>query len=86
MAAMADNAKRDLHALVDQLPEARAALLLRALRDGDRTALYLAALPDDDEPATGEERAAVAEAMESVRAGRLLPHEEVRRRLLGAGR
>ena len=86
MAVMADNAKRDLHALVDRLPEDRAALLLRALRDGDRTALYLASLPEDDEPATDEERAAVAEAMESVRAGRLIPHEEVRRRLLGDGR
>ena len=85
MAVMAGNAKRALHALVDRLPDGRAALLLRALH-GDRDALYLASLPEDDEPATDEERAAVAEAMESVRAGRLIPHEEVRRRLLGDGR
>lgn len=82
MAVMADNAKRDLHALVDRLPEDRAALLLRALRDGDRTALYLASLPEDDEPATDEERDAVAEAMESVRAGRVRPWAEVRDRWL----
>ncbi len=82
MAVMADNAKRDLHALVDRLPEDRAALLLRALRDRDRTALYLASLPEDDEPATDEERDAVAEAMESVRAGRVRPWAEVRDRWL----
>ncbi len=82
MAVMADNAKRDLHALVDRLPADRAALLLRALRDGDRTALYLASLPEDDEPATDEERDAVAEAMESVRAGRVRPWAEVRDRWL----
>ena len=86
MAVMAEDTKHALHALVDRLPDNRAALLLRALRDGDRTALYLASLPEDDEPVTDAERAAVAEAMESVRAGRLIPHEEVRRRLLGAGR
>ena len=82
MAVMADNAKRDLHALVDRLPEDRAALLLRALRDGDRTALYLASLPEDDEPATDQERDAVAEAMERVRAGRVRPWAEVRDRWL----
>ena len=82
MAVVADNAKRDLHALVDRLPEGRAALLLRALRDGDRTALYLASLPEDDEPATDQERDAVAEAMESVRAGRVRPWAEVRDRWL----
>ncbi len=53
---------------------------------GDRTALYLASLPEDDEPPTDDERAAVAKAMESVQAGRLIPHEEARRRLLGKRR
>ena len=81
MAVMADNARRALHALVDRLPEDRAELLLRGLR-GDRTALYLASLPEDDEPATDAERAAVAEAMESVRTGRVRPWAEVRDRLL----
>jgi len=81
VAVMAGHAKRDLHALVDQLPEERAALLLRGLH-GDRTALYLASLPEDDEPVTDADRAAVAEAMESVRAGRVRPWSEVRDRLL----
>jgi predicted transcriptional regulator len=82
MAGVADNAKRDLHALVDRLPEGRAALLLRALRDGDRTALYLASLPEDNEPATEAEQAAVAKFMEDVRAGRVRPWAEVRNRWL----
>lgn len=48
--------------------------VLRALREA----------PLDDEPETEEERAAIAEAIEDERAGRLIPHEEVRRRWLGA--
>jgi hypothetical protein len=39
--------------------------------------------PIDDEPETEEERAAIEEAIEDERAGRLIPHEEVRRRWLG---
>ena len=59
MAVAEEQAKRALHALVDALSEDRARLLLRGLREGDRTALYLASLPEDDEPVTDEERAAV---------------------------
>jgi hypothetical protein len=47
--------------------------LLEALRNA----------PVDDEPETEEERAAIEEAIEDERAGRLIPHEEVRRRWLG---
>lgn len=39
--------------------------------------------PFDDEPETPEERAAVEEALEDVRAGRVLSHEEARSRLFG---
>lgn len=39
--------------------------------------------PFDDEPETPEERAAVEEALEDVRAGRVFTHEEARRRLFG---
>ncbi|CAN5283310.1 hypothetical protein BH24GEM2_BH24GEM2_08040 [soil metagenome] len=35
--------------------------------------------PPDDEPYTDEERAAVAEAWEDVRAGETIPHQEVKR-------
>ena len=38
--------------------------------------------PLDEEPETEEERAAVAEAWDDVRAGRVLPHAEVKRRWL----
>lgn len=79
MAVVAEDAKRTLHALVDQLPDHRVALLLRGLQ-GDRTALYLASIPDDDEPVTDEDRAAVAEAEESMRSGRLIPHDEMVRK------
>ena len=67
----------DLRALVDALPDDRAGLLLRGLPGGDRTALYLVSVPEDDEPVTEQERAAVAEALEDVRAGRLLSWAEV---------
>lgn len=77
-----------LHSLVDDLPEGevRAALhfveslrtseedpVLRALRDA----------PLDDEPVTEEDRAALEEAWEDVRQGRLTAHKEVRLRVLG---
>ena len=81
MAVVAEDAKRTLHALVDQLPDHRVVLLLRALQ-GDRTALYLASIPEDDEPVTDEDRAAVAEAEEDLRAGRVLPWAEARDRWL----
>lgn len=39
--------------------------------------------PEDDEPYTDEEREAVERARASVRAGRVLTHEEAKQRLLG---
>jgi hypothetical protein len=59
--------------------------LVERVRDSDFDPVLLAMLtaPLDDEPETDEERAAVAEAREDVAAGRLISHEEVRRRVLG---
>jgi len=37
--------------------------------------------PIDDEPETAEEQAAVEEALRDIREGRVLTHEEVKRRL-----
>lgn len=76
MAVMVDDVKRALHEMVDRLPADQAAMMLRALQ-GDRRALYLASIPEDDEPVTNEERAAVAEAEEDVRAGHALSFDEV---------
>lgn len=78
MAVAMDATRRDLHLLIDRLPADRAAALLRGLRERDPMLIAIALAPEDDEPATDEERAAVAEAMEDVRAGRLLRWEDVR--------
>ena len=40
----------------------------------------LDALPEDDEPETPEERAAVEEALRDLRGGRIVPHAEIVRR------
>ena len=55
------------------------------LRDLARDPVLRAILnaPFDDEPETPEERAAVEEALEDVRSGRVVSNEEARRRLLG---
>ena len=39
--------------------------------------------PADDEPLTAEDEAALAEAERDVAQGRVVPHDEARRRLLG---
>jgi predicted transcriptional regulator len=47
--------------------------VLAALRDA----------PVDDEPLSEEDVAALDEAWEDVRQGRLVPHQEIRRQVLG---
>jgi hypothetical protein len=83
---MATTGTRDavLH-LVEELPDAlleEALRRLTALRDDPVLRAYLEA-PEDDAPETEEEREAWAEAEADVAAGRVIPHAEVRRRLLG---
>jgi hypothetical protein len=79
----------DLHHLVDELPEralADAQRLLEALKARGGVDPVLRALltaPLDDEPETAEERAAVEEGKADLAAGRVVSHEEARRRLLG---
>lgn len=80
--------REHLHQLIDELPDGgldEARRYLEALReaDGDPVLARLLLAPEDDEEETPEEAAAVAEACEDVRAGRLIPQEEARRRLLG---
>lgn len=80
------HARDDLHQLIEELPEAeiaRASRVLRALLGSaeDEGRLYtLDTAPEDDEPETPDERAAVAEALRDVEEGRTVPHEEVKRR------
>ncbi len=77
----------EVHRLVEQLPEGAledAKRLLEELRmRSDPLLRALADAPEDDEPETEEERQAVAEAYEDLRAGRVVPHEQARHLLLG---
>lgn len=64
------------------MPEAER--LLDILRDGDAgLPRVLREAPWDDEPESEEERAATKDAYEDLRTGRVVSHEEARRRLLG---
>ena len=79
--------REDLHRLVDRIPDdeterAKEVLEAMAERRADPRLLKLATAPVDDEPLTPEEEAAIAEAMEDVRAGHVRPWEEVRDRYL----
>ncbi|MBA4156737.1 MAG: hypothetical protein H0X65_04585 [Gemmatimonadetes bacterium] len=75
--------KKELHALVDALQESEVETARRVPEGLHATAsapsYTLDNAPEDDEPETGEERAAVAEALVEMRAGRGVPHEEVKR-------
>lgn len=72
-----------LHQLVDELPESEIAAAerflayLRHVQDPVLRALLEA--PEDDEPETEEERAAVAEAYKDLKAGRVVGHEQIKR-------
>ena len=76
-------AREHLHRLVDALPEdatEAAERLLRQLAD-DSLFSFLMAAPEDDEPETEEERAAVAEARAASARGEVITTEELRRQL-----
>lgn len=77
--------KKDLHQMVDELPERavpEAARLLRTLcAEEDPLLKALMEAPEDDEPETEEERAAVAEGKAEIARGELIPWEDVKARL-----
>jgi hypothetical protein len=77
-----------LHQLVDALPERDLDTVHHMLRgllalDGDVVLNALLNAPEDDEPVTPEEEAAVQRARADMAAGRVYSHEEARRILLG---
>lgn len=77
------SSRDSLHRLVEELPDveiARAERVLLALVD-DPLIRALHEAPDDDEPETPEEHAAVEEARSEADRGELVPHEEAMRRL-----
>jgi predicted transcriptional regulator len=81
----APSIKQDLHALVDTLPESEVETARRVLTGlhaiGSAPSYTLDNATEDDEPETEEERAAVAEALADVAAGRVYTHEQVKREL-----
>lgn len=77
-------ARDDLHQLIEEFPEAEITRVSRVLRallpSAEEERLYTVdTAPEDDEPYTPEERAAVAEALRDVEEGRTVSHEEVKR-------
>lgn len=81
--------KEDLHRLVDDLPESEipaASRYLRYLRDlaNDPVLRAFMEAPEDDEPLTPEEEAAIREAEEELERGEGIPWEQVKARWLQA--
>jgi hypothetical protein len=79
-----------LRALVDGLPEQEVHVALRFVEylretEEDPVLKALREAPLDDEPVTEEDLKALEEAWEDVRQGRVVSHEEVRRRVLEGG-
>lgn len=79
-----------IHRLVDQLVDAELpaieSLLVERRAATDPVLQALANAPDDDEPLTDEEIAALDEAYADIAAGRVVSHAEARRRLSGPQR
>lgn len=78
-----------LHDLVEDLPESEVHAALRFVEylrhsEDDPVLAALRDAPPDDEPLTEEDVAALEEAWEDVRQGRLVSHEEIRRQVLGS--
>jgi hypothetical protein len=77
-----------LHALVDDLPEDEVETTLRFVEhlrnpEEDPVLKALREAPLDDEPLTEEDLDALREAEEDEIHGRLIPHEEIHRRVFG---
>lgn len=73
--------RQTLHELVDRISEQELSAAERFLEYLAVSPAYRAALsaPPDDEPVTDSDAAAIGRAEEDVRAGRVVPHEEVLR-------
>ncbi len=70
-------ARDDLHTLLDAIPEDRLADIREALtRLADPVLLALLTAPEDDEPVTAEDLAALAEARAARERGETVPLDE----------
>ena len=78
-----DAVKRQIKDLIDGMPPDELLVIKRFIqyvRDMEDPFLRnLAEAPWDDEPLSDEDIAAIAEAEADIKAGRLIPHEEVMR-------
>ncbi|MGH2743890.1 MAG: hypothetical protein ACREX8_00695 [Gammaproteobacteria bacterium] len=74
--------REKLHRLVDELSEAEVAPTLRLVETHrhDPVLQALANAPEDDEPWTDDDEAAVVESRADLAAGRTLSHEEMLRK------
>ena len=83
---MATTTTRDLvHHLIDELPDAlldEAARRLTDLRDDQFLRAFLEA-PEDDEPLTDEDVAAIEEGKAEIARGEVSDWEDVKRRIFG---
>ena len=75
--------RKDLHRLVELLPEGTfedaRQTLAEYVAKGDAVLKSLLTAPEDDEPETEEERKAMAEAYEDLKADRVVSLEEEKR-------
>lgn len=85
MPETATERREALHRLVDELPEPdvdTATRVLEALRaTADPVLRSLLTAPEENEPISDEERAAIEEGMEDIRAGRVHSLDEVKKEL-----
>ena len=77
--------REELHQIVDWLPddklEAGRQAFLEFLKKTDPMLYTLITAPEDDEPETEEERAAVEEAYAAISRGEVISHEDLMREL-----
>ena len=75
--------RQDLKELIDALPDRDLYAVKRYIQFlnylDDPVAMSMAEAPLDYEPLTDDEIAALSEGKEDVKAGRLIPHEEIMR-------
>jgi hypothetical protein len=81
MTTKREQLRATLHQWADELPIEEVQWLIGALRERDPVLYSLFTAPEDDEPETDEERAAVAKAREDIAAGRVMTTAELRRKL-----
>ena len=73
--------RETLHELIDRIPESDIVAAQRVLEHLARDASFRSAMcaPPDDEPVTAGDAEAMMRARKDLRAGRVVPHDEILR-------